>query len=242
MEMYKNFSAVYDLFMTRDIPYDAWAAYIHNLLGKTDEPVLDLGCGTGNLTLRLAALGHDMIGVDASEDMLAVAQDKMYETDFRVLWLAQDMRKLDLYGTVSAAVCTCDALNYLLTDEDIQEVFRRVRLFLRAGGVFIFDMNTEYKYKEVMGARTFGGMEADVEYVWENEYNAAAQINEYRVSFRVGGNDPVEFDELHKQRAYNFNDVQKWLTKAGFKDVQMRDNYSDTVVKNDTVRVVFICK
>ena len=245
MEIYKNFAAVYDIFMTRDIPYDQWAAYIHAIISQdntADDPVLDLGCGTGNLTLRLAAMGHDMIGVDRSEDMLAEAQSKAFEAGRRILWLAQDMQQLDLYGTVRAAVCTCDALNYLPDAVALRTVFARVRLFLRPGGTFIFDMNTEYKYREVMGARTFGGMEGPVEYIWENHYNPAEKSNEYRVSFRIEGDEPTLFDETHRQQAHDPTDVTAWLGEAGFAQVSIFDGYSHAPIKDDTVRAVFVCK
>jgi SAM-dependent methyltransferase len=187
---------VYDLFMTKEIPYDAWAEYITRLLNKhlsigTNRNgkapiILDLACGTGNITLRLAARGYDMIGVDASGDMLAQAQNKAFEQGHRVLWLAQDMRALDLYGTVDAAVCTCDGLNYILNGNELMETFRRVRLFLNPGGIFIFDMNTAYKFGVILGNGAFADAAEGAQYQWDNHYNPASNINTYRVTFQMG--------------------------------------------------------
>ena len=245
--MYQGFAAVYDQFMG-DVPYDAWAAYINRILQQHlphtqngEAPmVLDMACGTGSITLRLAAMGYDMIGVDASADMLVQAQEKAYEAGRRVLWLAQDMRELDLYGTVDAAVCVCDGLNYLLEDDELREVFRRVRLFLNPGGVFIFDMNTEYKFREVLGDKSFGGEHGNDAYVWDNHYDAHSQINEYHVVFysRKGGQP---FEELHYQRAYDLETVCAWLAEADF-TVEMRDGYSDLPPHETSTRVTYLCK
>jgi SAM-dependent methyltransferase len=244
MDCYKGFAAVYDLFMAKDIPYAKWAAYIDKILKENDitqnSPVLDLACGTGNITLPLAERGYDLIGVDISEDMLAQAQNKAFDCGQRILWLAQDMRGLDLYGTVDAAVCCCDGLNYILEPHELKEVFRRVRLFLNPGGIFIFDMNTEYKFKEVLANGTFGDMAEDAEYQWDNQYNAGTKINEYHLRVRIGDKDPMVFYERHRQRAYGMGEVSNWLLETGFGSVQLRDCYSDEPPKANTTRVTFI--
>jgi len=243
MDNYLRFAAVYDLFMVKEIPYDTWAAYITEIIKETavtETPVvLDLACGTGNITLRLAAQGFDMIGVDASEDMLAQAQSKASEQNLPILWLAQDMRGLDLYGTVDAAVCTLDGLNYILTIDELKEVFRRVRLFLHPRGVFIFDMNTVFKFKEILGNGTFADTAESAEYQWDNHYDPLSGINTYRVTFQTGNE---VFTELHRQRAYDPVDVSNWLMEAGFASVQLRDNYTHVPPSTTTARVTFICR
>ncbi|MCL2216174.1 MAG: class I SAM-dependent methyltransferase [Defluviitaleaceae bacterium] len=239
---------MYDALMS-DAPYDIWAAYIDGLLGEwfneresSDAPlVLDLACGTGNITLRLAKLGYDLIGVDASEDMLAEAQRKSYEQSLatNILFLAQDMRELDLYGTVDAVVCVCDGMNYILNDRDLAEVFRRVRLFLNPGGVFIFDMNTEYKFKEVLKDNIFEARaESGEAYVWENRYDPQTNINEYHMTFTMAEGEA--FSELHRQRAYPPANVRDKLLDAGFSAVAIRDGYSGESLKVESSRVVFI--
>ena len=253
MDAYNRFADVYDLFMSKDVPYDAWVAYIDDILYKSfpgksrsDLTILDMACGTGNVTLRLAQLGYDLIGTDASDDMLMQAQEKSFNVGKRILWLAQDMRKLDLYGTVDAVVCTCDGLNYLLTEADINEVFRRVRLFMNPGGIFIFDMNTEYKFKDVMGNGAFGDATKDAQYQWDNHYDPASRINTYRLTFQITdpqkNGQPEIFTELHRQRAYHPDDVHKFLLACGFANVMIRDNYTHAPLSPTSTRTTFICR
>ena len=244
--IYKGFACVYDALMT-NAPYDAWAAYIDDVLKKRlnfpecGQPlVLDLACGTGNITLRLAKMGYDMIGVDCSADMLAEARRKADEENVDLLLLAQDMRELDLYGTVDAAICVCDGLNYILTEQELGDIFKRVRLFLNPGGVFIFDMNTEYKFKEQLSNHSFESQESTGEaYTWDNVYHAQEKINEYKITFYTTG-ESEPFIETHYQRAYAPEDVCRLLTQAGFAATAVHDGYNDAPYHDKSGRVVFI--
>ncbi|MCL1882770.1 MAG: class I SAM-dependent methyltransferase [Defluviitaleaceae bacterium] len=244
MSCYEGFASMYDALMA-DAPYEVWAAYIDGALGEwfggsRQILVLDLACGTANLTLRLAEKGYDLIGVDSSEEMLAEASRKAYEQSKKILFLAQDMRELNLYGTVDAAISVCDGMNYILTTEELLTVFKRVRLFLNSGGIFIFDMNTEYKFKELLNNQIFEGTgENDEAYEWQNNYNAQTKINEYRVTFySLKGGTP--FDEIHQQRAYPPTQICKLLREAGFLSVTMRDDYTNNPVTDESARVVYI--
>ena len=146
MDAYTSFAQVYDLFMD-NVPYDQWCRYITELLreyGIQDGLVLELGCGTGVLTRKLAAKGYDMIGVDYSEDMLEIAMDHRQEGE-DILYLLQDMREFELYGTVRAAVSICDSMNYIVEYQDLVQVMKLVNNYLDPGGIFIFDLNTPYK-------------------------------------------------------------------------------------------------
>ena len=150
---YSSFARVYDTFMD-NVPYKEWGGYIYSMLceyGVKDGIVLDLGCGTGTMTEILAGYGYDMIGVDNSEDMLELAMEKRIESGHDILYLLQDMREFELYGTVRAAVSVCDSVNYVTEPEDLEEVFRLVNNYLDPGGIFLFDFNTDYKYREIMG-------------------------------------------------------------------------------------------
>ena len=150
MDAYTSFAAVYDTFMD-NIPYEEWKSYLEELLkeyGVQDGLVLDLGCGTGTMTELLASQGYDMIGVDNSEEMLAKAIEKRVESGQNILYLLQDMREFELYGTVRAVVSVCDSMNYILTEEDLLQVFSLVNNYLDPGGIFVFDLNTVYKYKD----------------------------------------------------------------------------------------------
>ena len=156
MDAYTGFAEVYDLFMDQ-VPYEKWSGRIIQILstyGIRDGLVLDLGCGTGSMTELLAGAGYDMIGVDASEEMLELAYEKRAESGHDILYLLQDMREFELYGTVRAIVSVCDSLNYITEEEELLHVFRLVRNYLDPDGVFFFDMNTIYKYSEMLGETT----------------------------------------------------------------------------------------
>ena len=158
MEAYTNFAEVYDTFMD-NVPYDEWADYIERMLKEyqiSDGLVLELGCGTGSMTELLSAKGYDMIGVDNSEDMLEIAMEKRLNSGHDILYLLQDMREFELYGTVRAVLSVCDSVNYVTDEEELQEVFCLVNNYLDPQGIFIFDFNTEYKYWEIGHSRKSG--------------------------------------------------------------------------------------
>ena len=140
-----------------NVPYRKWGQYLNSILreyGVSDGLVLDLGCGTGSMTEILADFGYDMIGVDNSEEMLEIAAEKKLHSGHDILYLHQDMREFELYGTVRAVVSVCDVLNYITEPKDLERVFYWVNNYLDPGGIFFFDFNTDYKYREVLGNRT----------------------------------------------------------------------------------------
>ena len=156
MACYESFARVYDLFMD-SIPYREWSAYVRGLLveyGVEDGLVLELGCGTGSMTELLSAYGYDMIGIDNSVEMLEIAQEKKQESGHDILYLLQDMREFELYGTVKAVVSVCDSMNYITDEEDLLQVFRLVNNYLDPGGIFLFDLNTVYKYETLLAENT----------------------------------------------------------------------------------------
>ena len=158
-ESYTSFAQVYDMFMD-NVDYPAWSKYLIQLLKEyqvEDGLVLDLGCGTGNMTELLAKEGYDMIGVDNSEDMLEIASEKRAESGLNILYLLQDMREFELYGTVKAVVSICDSINYILEEDDLREVFSLVNNYLDPKGMFIFDLNTEYKYRKTARRQASSG-------------------------------------------------------------------------------------
>ena len=151
MDSYTGFANMYDLFMD-NIPYQQWSEYLISLLksyGINEGLILDMGCGTGNITEPLAKAGYDMIGIDNSEDMLGIAMDKRYDSGLDILYLCQDMREFELYGTVAAAVSICDSMNYILEYDELVQVFKLVNNYLDPNGLFIFDLNTIHKYENI---------------------------------------------------------------------------------------------
>ena len=154
---YSYFACVYDL-LTENVEYSRRADYICSLLsenGINGGLLLDVACGTGSLCVELSKRGFDVTGIDISGEMLCEAQNKMYESGENILFLRQDMRSLDLYGTVDCAVCTLDSLNHLTSEEDLLRAFKSISLFLEDGGIFIFDMNTPYKHREILADNSF---------------------------------------------------------------------------------------
>ena len=232
LEAYTGFAAVYDTFMD-NVPYREWGEYIHSMLcekGVKDGLVLDLGCGTGTMTEILAGYGYDMIGADNSEYMLELAMEKRIQSGHDILYLLQDMRKFELYGTVRAVVSVCDSLNYITDPEDLENVFRLVNNYLDPGGIFLFDFNTEYKYREVMGDCTIAEDRGVCSFIWDNYYYEEERINEYDLTLFVretGQPDPDtdepdkegqlyrRYTETHYQRAYTLEEMQRLLEKAG---------------------------
>ena len=170
MEAYGEFARVYDMFMD-NVDYDQWSEYLIGQLKKYgihDGLVLDLGCGTGVMTELLSAAGYDMIGVDNSEEMLGQAIEKREESGHDILYLCQDMQEFELYGTVRAIVSVCDCLNYITEEEELLEVFKLVNNYLDPGGIFIFDMNTVYKYEEMLGDNVIAENREEGSFIWEN--------------------------------------------------------------------------
>ena len=188
MDAYTEFAKVYDLFMD-NIPYEEWGAYLKRLLhenGVDDGLVLELGCGTGTMTEILAEAGYDMIGVDQSEEMLEEAARKREESGHEILYLCQDMREFELYGTVRAIVCVCDSMNYILEEEEVLGILTSAaRNYLDYGGLFIFDLNTEYKYKEILGEQTIAENREESSFIWENYYDEDSHINEYNLTLFI---------------------------------------------------------
>lgn len=195
MEAYTSFAYVYDTFMD-NVPYGEWARHIREKLcehGVTDGIVLDLGCGTGTMTERLAGYGYDMIGVDNSEEMLELAMEKKTESGYDILYLLQDMRGFELYGTVRAVVSVCDSVNYITEPDELEEVFRLVNNYLDPKGIFLFDFNTVHKYRDVIGASTIAEDRGVCSFIWDNRYYEKEQINEYDLTLFIAEDfNPME--------------------------------------------------
>ena len=248
-----------------NVPYDDWCDLYSDILaehGVTDGIMLDLGCGTGTMTRRFSRRGFDMIGVDASEEMLEMAREaelldeaRTFDTSSNsdvaneavsdnasnqakdILYLQQDMRSFELYGTVAAVVSVCDSLNYILTEEDLLQVFRLVNNYLDPGGLFVFDMTTPYQYENVLGENSFCESRDEAAFLWENFFDEENRINEYDLTLFVReGNDRIvegqnkgnqnasalneeeryrRFVETHYQRAWTLDEVKALLNESG---------------------------
>ena len=214
MKAYTNFAEVYDTFMD-NVPYEEWAEYLLKVLeqyGIKDGLVLELGCGTGTMTEILNDRGYDMIGVDNSEDMLELAMEKRMESGKDILYLLQDMREFELYGTVRAIVSVCDSVNYITEPEELEEVFR-----LDPKGVFLFDFNTVYKYKEVMGDTVIAEDRGECSFIWDNFYYEEERINEYDLTLFIQEDASEDlyrrYQETHYQRGYTLEEMKELVER-----------------------------
>lgn len=220
MDAYTGFAEVYDTFMD-NIPYQEWADYLIGILRAfqiTDGLVLDLGCGTGTMTEILAESGYDMIGVDYSEEMLEIAREKKECSGKDILYLLQDMREFELYGTVRAVVSVCDSINYITSPEELLDVFRLVNNYLDPEGIFVFDFNTVYKYKDVIGDTTIAENREECSFIWDNFYYEEEKINEYDLTIFVKeGEWYRKFEETHYQRGYTAEEMRSIVEKSGLK-------------------------
>lgn len=246
MESYTGFAEVYDTFMD-NVPYGEWAQYIRSILvreGIDSGLVLDLGCGTGSMTEELASFGYDMIGVDNSADMLEIAMDKKTESGHDILYLLQDMRQFELYGTVKAIVSVCDCMNYITEEEDLEEVFRLVNNYLDPGGIFLFDFNTEYKYREILGNETIAEDREDCSFIWENYYDEEERLNEYALTLFVKETEQLyrKYQEIHLQRAYTLEDMKKRIKQSGMQFVAAYDAYTEKAPTQKSERICIIAK
>lgn len=245
-----EFALVYDILMDH-IPYADWADYINKLLiqsGIENGLVLELACGTGNMTRRLADKGYDMIGVDTSEEMLSIAREMSEGRNDGILYLCQDMREFELYGTVAAIFCVCDSMNYMLTKEDLLKVFYLASNYLDPGGLLIFDMDTSYAYEEVLGDNTVAVNREEGSFIWENTFYPEEMVNEVNLTIFIpeaqqGGQ--VRYrkqEETHIRKAYSIDTVKRLIEEAGLDWVAAYDELSEEEPQPDSERVYIIAK
>lgn len=247
MEAYTGFAEVYDTFMD-NIDYPEWTKYVVSLLqeyGIEDGLLLDLGCGTGSMTECLAEAGYDMTGVDMSEEMLGIAMEKRERSGQDILYLCQPMEELELYGTVRAVVSICDCINYVTDPETLLQAFRLVNNYLDPKGIFIFDMNTSYKYQEILAENTFAEVRDDCSFIWENYYDKEEKINEYALTLFVEDKEDKRYDrfeEWHYQRAYEVEEILHLVKEAGMEVMAVYDAFTREAPRKDSERVYIVAR
>ena len=255
-----------------NVPYDEWALVVHEILSQHSSEnnlVLDLACGTGTLTEKLANFGHNMIGIDNSLEMLEMARRKKEISGHDILYLHQDMKAFELYGTVKAIVCLCDSINYILEPTDLKQTFTLVNNYLDPKGLFIFDFNTTYKYREIIGKQTIAENREDKSFIWENYFHEEERINELELSLFVKntaldkkdalpenskvnenaiskesdiseGESYRKFKETHYQRAYDLEEIKELIKESGLEFIQAFDGYTKNGVTINSERILLI--
>lgn len=266
MACYQEFARVYDLFMD-NVPYEEWGNLLIEQLQKAgirDGLIADLGCGTGKITRLLADAGYDMIGIDRSPEMLNIAGEQEsilngpekvsvnaenISDNSRILYLCQDMREFELYGTVRAVVSVCDSLNYILKKDDLRKVFSLIDNYLDPGGLFLFDFHTDYMYREILGDTVICENREEGSFIWENFYDADTQINEYDLTLyiRQGMEDGSEnyysrFEETHYQKGYSLEEMKSLAEEAGLCFVTAFDADTKDEATPESERIFMVVK
>ncbi|MEE1282282.1 MAG: class I SAM-dependent methyltransferase [Acutalibacteraceae bacterium] len=246
MLSYSYFADYYDN-LTNNVNYKAYAEYIINLCKHYNHDMnitLDLACGTGSLTVLLKQMGVDIYGIDASAEMLSVAQEKALDADINgMLFLRQKMQNLDLYGTIDTCICTLDSINHITNIDDVQKAFEKVSFFMNPKALFIFDVNTLYKHKEILGNNTFVYDTDQVFCVWQNMLHKDGVTVEIMLDFFENLDGMYRrYSENFREKAYSHNQICSMLEKAGFKLLDVFGEMTFEAPKADSQRNIYIAE
>lgn len=240
---YGRFALFYDSLMQAD--YDKISNRIDSLVMEFYNKrgiLLDLACGTGTLCEKMAKMGYDVVGVDTSQEMLSVALDKKYDSGLPIQYLCQDMRKIDMFGTIDVTVCTLDSINHLACKEDVFETFKKVSLFAEPDGLFIFDVNTPYKHKFVLADNTFVFENDEVYCVWQNFLNDDDSVDISLDLFEKDGESYFRASESFSEISIPLDEIEKMLCESGFKVLGVYDGYENREVSDNSERAVFAAR
>lgn len=253
MENYEGYEAVARVYdkLNAEVDYKTWADFFEKCFEKylkaRPELVLDLACGTGRMTRELAARGYDMIGVDGSEDMLSEAMYS-YERE-GILYLLQDMREFELYGTVGAVVCCLDSINYLLTEDDLRATFATVHNYLDPDGLFIFDVNSPHKFKNVYGDNAYVLEDEDEEgravfCGWQNSFDEERGICDFYLSIFEEDEDGayIRSDEHQRERCYSLDVLKKALESTGMEFLGVFSDFEFSKIKDTDDRWYIVAR
>lgn len=241
---YYGMAYVYDKLM-QDAPYQNWiksAQRTWSRLGHHPSRIADIACGTGSVALLFAKEGYPVTGVDLSEEMLAVSYDKAKKSGLEISLFHQDMREFVLPYTVDTVTCFCDSLNYLLQPEDVQKTFHQVYNSLESGGVFLFDVHSLHKIRDIFADQTFTFVEDDISYIWDCFAEPGDQVVHELTIFVQEGDLYRRIEETHFQRGYSTKDLSSWLTKAGFTDITISADFTENAPSATSERIFFCGK
>lgn len=243
-EIYGDFAYYYDRLM-RDVDYSMWADYVADIFdrhGCSPELVADLGCGTGSFCLEMAQRGYDMTGIDVSAEMLSIAKQKADSANAGILFLNQDMSSFELYGTMDAITCLMDSINYITYKNDLKRLFRLVHNYLNPGGIFVFDINSPYKFENALSSNVFCETSEDVSYIWQNSFDKRSGLCRFDLTFFVKeGKYYRRFDEIHYERSYGTDELGRMLQGAGLAVQGIYDAFAFKKPGPRSERIFFAC-
>ncbi len=243
--IYGDFAYLYDRLM-HDVDYKQWADYVEAICmrsGLRPRLIADLGCGTGSFCLEMSQKGYEMIGVDQSAEMLSCARQKALDSGADILFLNQDMTRFELYGTVDVITSLMDSVNYVTYKRDLRRFFKLAANYLNPGGLFIFDINTPFKFNSILSNNTFGETDQDVAYVWQNCFDSGTRLCRFDLTFFVSEGDRYRrFDEVQYERCYEKEELSEMLAAVGFKTLSVYDALRFRKPPQDCERMFFVCK
>ena len=244
---YERFAYVYDELM-KDVPYDKWLILLTAKLEKygiQGKKLLDLACGTGEITVELAKHGFEVTGIDLSDEMLFIAQEKATSLGLSIPFYQQNMAELDGIGSFDCITIFCDSLNYLQNEQDVISTFQRVYEHLNEGGLFLFDVHSIYKMKHIFANHTFAVNDDEVSYIWNCFPGEELSSVVHDLSFFVKDDKSglyERFDEFHYQRTYAVAQYTEWLIEAGFEVLELLADLEDAPLQEETERILFVIR
>lgn len=238
---YNDFAYYYDE-LTGDIDYDSWCGFIIKALKDNNikyNDVLEMACGTGNMSFRMAERGYNVTAFDLSSDMLSIASGKALDRGVNINFLCQDMRDIKIKDKYGIILCMCDSINYLDGSDDLMRLFKWVNCHLKDGGIFIFDINSSYKLRQIIGNNIFTYDNDNIVYIWDN--SLYTDKVEFSLTFFIKqGRLYKRFDESHVERIYETDHVIECLEGSGLNDIQCYDGYTFCAVHDRSERISFI--
>lgn len=243
---YQSLSQVYDQLMG-DVNYPKWAEYLVGLMQEQGEDpinILELGCGTGNITLQLLEKGYEVVGIDISEEMLEIAREKTQHFGDKIILLAQDITKLDFdVYEIDCVVMANDTFNYITDKNKIKKLLEYLHPRLKVGGQLIFDISSYHKLKNTLGNNVFGESFEDMAFLWENYFDEASEqvTMEINIFSKQAGLYKRE-TETHIQKAYHTNEIEKILQDIGYRNIRIYGDFNKkTPIIENAQRIFFSC-
>lgn len=244
MECYKDFAKIYDQLINCDIDYSAWAEFIMDICEEEEVELtdyLDLACGTGNMAEQICVRFRESWLVDMSMDMLSEAESKLRARGIKARFVCQDITKLNLNKKFDLITCCLDSTNYILKESDLLKYFTAVKGHLKDGGIFVFDINSYFKLKEILGNNVYNYDDEDVTYIWENSFSNDI-VDMYITFFVKEGELYRRFDEEHSERAYKEDKMESVIREAGLEVIGLYDSYKPETPDEETERIVYVLK